>query len=108
MEESLNNDQGDDVGTGSSRPTNRPDSRVWHGINQTSAIFGFPPAVARDMGLAMRGHCIAGWRPNLRCEKKDEHLFKAVFSMSGRRIFSCKLATCIFYVKTTSKTFHCM
>ena len=48
MEESLNNDQGDDVGTGSSRPTNRPDSRVWHGINQTSAIFGFPPAVARD------------------------------------------------------------
>ena len=46
----------DDDVEGALQPTNRPDSSLWHGINQTSAIFSFPSAVARDgTGSELRG-----------------------------------------------------
>ena len=49
-------ENGDDDVTGSLQPTIRPDSNLWHGINQTSAIFSFPSAVARnDTGRELRG-----------------------------------------------------
>ena len=46
----------DDDDTGTLQPTICPDSSLWHGINQTSAIFSFPSAVARnDTGRELRG-----------------------------------------------------
>ena len=53
MEQWENRDD-DDAGT--LQPTICPDSSLWHGINQTSAIFSFPSAVARDdTGRELRG-----------------------------------------------------
>lgn len=49
-------ENGDDDDTGTLQPTICPDSSLWHGINQTSAIFSFPSAVARnDTGRELRG-----------------------------------------------------
>ena len=49
-------ENGDDDDTGTLQPTICPDSSLWHSINQTSAIFSFPSAVARnDTGRELRG-----------------------------------------------------
>ena len=54
MEQWEKGDYDDDTGT--LQPTICPDSSLWHGINQTSAIFSFPSAVARnDTGRELRG-----------------------------------------------------